>query len=127
MEQYLIDSNIISGFFSNSYSLPAMRLIASAIDRVPIISVITQIEALSWVNKDKSKETILKSFVADAIIVQLNSEIVEICIKLRRSKKIKTPDAIIAATAIANSYTLISTDKDFYGIPNLKLINPKEL
>jgi predicted nucleic acid-binding protein len=40
---------------------------------------------------------------------------------IRRDKKVKTPDAIIAATAIANDYTLISNnDKDFKSIQGLK-------
>jgi predicted nucleic acid-binding protein len=47
------------------------------------------------------------------------------CVKIRRDKKIKPPDAIIAATAIANDYTLISNnDKDFKVIKGLKYINP---
>jgi len=39
----------------------------------------------------------------------------------------KTPDAIIAATAIVLQYTLISSDNDFKSIPGLKVLNPKEL
>jgi predicted nucleic acid-binding protein len=46
-------------------------------------------------------------------------------VNIRRNKKIKTPDAIIAATALAFDYTLISNnDKDFSDIKGLKYINP---
>jgi predicted nucleic acid-binding protein len=45
---------------------------------------------------------------------------------LRRKHKIKTPDAIIAATAIANKYILITSNKsDFSNIKNLKIIAPE--
>jgi len=44
-----------------------------------------------------------------------------VCVALRRSKKIKTPDAIIAATAIALDLTLISSDNVFENIDGLKL------
>jgi predicted nucleic acid-binding protein len=55
-------------------------------------------------------------------------EIVNICVKIRKGKKIKTPDAIIAATALANGFTLVTdNEKDFEGIPKLKIINPKKL
>ncbi|HAH54244.1 MAG TPA: hypothetical protein DCM02_02880 [Flavobacterium sp.] len=47
--------------------------------------------------------------------------------KIRRSKKIRTPDAIIAATAIVHNLTLITNDNDFNGIQKLKTINPFSL
>jgi predicted nucleic acid-binding protein len=49
------------------------------------------------------------------------------CVKIRRNKKIKTPDAIIAATAIVHNLTLITSDTDFNNIENLHLINPDEM
>ena len=124
MEKYLIDSNIISGYFSAVYSSEGMKLIANVIDDIPKISVITKIEALSWISADKKKEDIVRAFVAASTIIQLSNEIAEESIKLRRSRKIKTPDAIIAASAIFHNYTLISSDEIFQRIPNLKLINP---
>jgi hypothetical protein len=63
MGQYLIDNNVISHYFSALYSETAMEFVAEIIDNTPIISVITQIEAMSWVNSDKSKENFLKEFV----------------------------------------------------------------
>jgi hypothetical protein len=53
-----------------------MNFMAEVVDQIPIISVITQIEALSWVNYDKTKEQVLKNFVHDAIILSLTPEIV---------------------------------------------------
>jgi len=47
-----------------------------------------------------------------------------VCVEIRRTRKIKTPDAIIAATAIVNDFTLLTSDSDFDHIPNLKVINP---
>jgi predicted nucleic acid-binding protein len=101
-----------------------MKFVANILDNTPNISVITQIEILSWVQSDKQKENILKDFILDSNVYLLNSEIVDECIKIRRSKKIKTPDAIIAATAIITGSILLTNDKDFIGIQNLKVINP---
>ncbi|MDR0581942.1 MAG: hypothetical protein LBG31_03145 [Prevotellaceae bacterium] len=42
--------------------------------------------------------------------------------------KIKLPDAIIAATALANNMVLLTNnEKDFSRIPGLQIINPKAL
>lgn len=127
MGKYLIDNNVISNYFAGKFSKKTMIFIAEIIDETPNISVITQIESLSWVNSDKNKEGIIKEFIDDCTIFNLNSEITTQTIKIRRSRKIKTPDAIIAATAIVNNFTLITNDSDFENIQNLKTLNPFSL
>lgn len=127
MEQYLIDNNVISSFFSRSFSNKAMEFVGDVIDQGPNISIITEIEALSWISPDKHKETIIKAFIKDANILPLTADVATQCVKIRRSKKVKTPDAIIAATAIVYNLTLITSDKDFNNIEELKTIDPKGL
>jgi len=127
MGQYLIDNNSISDFLSGNLSEKGMQFLAEVIDQTPIISVITEIEALCWVNRDQSKEQVVKDFVCDSYILNISSDVVTLCVKIRRNRKIKTPDAIIAATAIAHNLTLITSDNDFSGIDQLKLINPRLL
>jgi predicted nucleic acid-binding protein len=123
MEQYLIDNNLISNFFSGNYTEKGMDFIAGVIDQTPIISIITEIEALSWIN---SKEDIIKSFVQDANVLTITSSVVAECVNIRRTKKIKTPDAIIASIAIVNNLILISSDNDFKNIEGLRLIDPSQ-
>ena len=53
--------------------------------------------------------------------------IVDKCIEIRRNCRIKTPDAIIAATAMIYDFTLLTSDFDFKRIPNLQLLNPFDL
>jgi hypothetical protein len=55
MGQYLIDNNAISNFFSGLFTEKGMNFMAEVIDQTPTISVITEIEALSWINPDKIK------------------------------------------------------------------------
>ena len=95
----------------------------SVIDAVPNLSVITQIELLCW--KTAVKEQRVKDFITDSDVLDITPDVIMHCVNIRRDKKVKTPDAIIAATAIANDYTLISNnDKDFKDINGLKYINP---
>lgn len=127
MGQYLIDNNAISNYFSVLFTEKGMSFMAEVFDQTPIISVITEIEALSWINPDKSKEQIVKAFVQDATILALTPEVVTQSISIRRSKKIKTPDAIMAATAIVHNLTLITSDSDFKNIDHLQVIDPLSL
>jgi len=72
----------------------------------------------------EAKEKV-KDFIADSLVLEITPVVITQCVDIRRNRKIKTPDAIIAATAIANDYTLISNnDKDFKGIKGLRYINP---
>jgi len=122
--KYLIDSNIISSYFAEVLQETSMQFMANVIDKTPNLSVITEIEALSWVNLNKTKEVVLRAFIAGANVLYLTPRIVNECVKLRRSRKIKTPDAIIAATAITHNMVLLTSDHDFDNIPGLKVIDP---
>jgi predicted nucleic acid-binding protein len=127
MEQYLIDNNVISNYFSGLFSEKTMEFIAEVIDLIPNISVITQIEALSWRNPDIRKEMIIRDFIENANILALSPKVVAQCVLIRRGKKIKTPDAIIAATAIVHNFSLITSDADFRNIQGLSIIDPYKL
>jgi len=125
VELYLLDTNPVIDFFNQKLSFAAKNFI-SAIE--PVISVITQIELFS--NKNISKEEVkeLSDFIQIAFIYDLNQKIVEQTISLRQNFKIKTPDAIIAATAIVYNRTLITrNNSDFKNIPDLIIIDPYDL
>ena len=59
--------------------------------------------------------------------MELLTKLLQYRLKLEDQKKTKTPDAIIAATAIVNNFTLITCDNDFINITDLKLLNPNDL
>ena len=127
MEQYLIDTNVVSDYFSASFDLSGMNFMDGVMNSVPNISVITQIELLCWKTSDATSQNV-SSFVKDSVIFNIDTDIVEQRIEIRKNKKIKTPDAIIAATALTNNYTLVTNnEKDFAGIPRLKLVNPHKI
>jgi len=124
---YLIDTNVIANFTSVKFSEKAMDFLANVIDETPNISVITKIEALSWRSAIIQEEANVKSFVNYSNIIALSDMIVDECIVIRRNVRMKTPDAIIAATAIVNDFTLLTSDADFNRIPNLRILNPFDL
>ena len=113
MERYLIDTNVISDYFSASLPENGLQLMDVVMDAIPNLSVISQIELLCW-NTDAIKEQCVKDFIADSTIFGITSDVIKHCVNIRRNKKVKTPDAIIAATALAHNFTLITNnEKDF--------------
>lgn len=125
MEQkYLIDTNVLICAQMNSLPEAGMEFLAKIIDKEFTVSFITYIEFLGY--KDITQQT--EDFIALANVLEINKEIIQICINLRKSKIIKLPDAIIAATALASNLTLTTRNvSDFKNIPGLKIINPWEL
>ena len=121
---YLIDSNVIFDYLGNAFSKSQWNFLVNVINESPNISVITKIEALSWHDDSIQEETKLASFINYSNIIPLSDDIVAQCINIRRNRKMKTPDAIIAATALVYNFTLITSDSDFNKIPDIKTINP---
>lgn len=127
MEQYLIDTNVISDFLTNSLNDRGTAFISNILDTEPIISFVTQIELLSW-KADEQSENIIASFVKGCEVKGVSIEKINHCVKIRRVNKLKTPDAIIAATALAFNYIIVTNNtKDFDNIKGLKIINPYKL
>ena len=70
----------------------------------------------------------LRSFINDALVIELGQSIKIRTADIRRAHHIKLPDAIIAATAIVYGLTIISRNVgDFKKIDGLVCINPWDL
>jgi predicted nucleic acid-binding protein len=127
MEHYLIDTNVVSDYFSASLPTRGLQFMDFVIDEIPNISIISQIELLCW-KTDAVKEQQVKDFITDSAVFNITYNVIAHCVSIRRNQKIKTPDAIIAATAIAHGYTLITNnEKDFANIAGLQIINPYKI
>jgi predicted nucleic acid-binding protein len=92
------------------------------LDGTVIISVISEIELLGWYKLNKEEKQKLRSLLDDCIIFELTAEIRKLAIEIRQQKKIKTPDAIIAATAMYLQIPIVSSDKGFKNISGIELI-----
>ena len=124
-KNFLIDTNIGIYLLNGSLNVNGLIYIEPIINANYHLSVVTKIEMLGFEFKELQDFTDTKNFVEDGIIILLDNEIVEKTIEIRRTYKIKLPDALIAATAIVFNMTLLSrNDKDFTQIPELKYINP---
>lgn len=73
-------------------------------------------------NLSKLQKEIFKEILLNCVVYSMNEAIKDKCIFLRNNYKIKTPDAIIAATALVFDLPLLTSDADFKKINELKLI-----
>jgi len=121
---YLLDSNVIIGYLAGRIPSSGMDIVSAIVDQIPHISVISQIEVLQY-NDTPENEVILNSFINNSVIHSLSPTVVQRTIELCKHSKIKLPDAIIAATALTESFILVTRNiDDFKRISNLELLNP---
>ena len=113
---FVVDTNILI------YLHEANPIVSPYLNYSWSCSVITEIELLGALNLSDFDKSKLKELIADCIIIPFSDNIKDITINIRQNKKIKVPDAIIAATAIYFDLPLLSADKDFEDIPSLKFV-----
>ena len=121
---YLIDSNAVIDYLGNKLPLSGMAFMDGVIDDIPTVSVITKIEILGF-NAPDEHYALLTDFMNDATVLDLTADVVDKTIALRKTRKTKLPDAIIAATAMTYKLVLISRNiDDFTNIIGLQVVNP---
>ena len=117
----LIDTNIIIYFLKDELPVNSYEFFDDSF----AVSIVTKIEFLGWRGFDNKTYNEAKDFLENVRIIQLDDDIVEKTIQIKRKFKIKTPDAIIAATCLVENRSLITrNNKDFERISDLKTINP---
>jgi predicted nucleic acid-binding protein len=113
----LVDSNIVV-YFLFGYKNVQKFFISSR----PALSFISELEVLSSANFTDNDFDNAKNLLTKHEIIGYLPELRDIIIDIRSQKKLKLPDAIIAATAIYLNVPLVSADKGFKNIEGLDLI-----
>ena len=72
------------------------------------ISVITYMEALGYAFESDKEESIINSLCENLNVISLDDQIIQKVIEIRKTNRIKLPDAIIYATAFVHNLTLIT-------------------
>ncbi|GMO66025.1 MAG: hypothetical protein Ta2A_13970 [Treponemataceae bacterium] len=123
-ERTVFDTNTILGFLRKYPGYPDLKLMYPASDL--FISEITEIELLSYWDIAPEEESSIKCLLSDVVIIPLTPEIKQETIRFRKSAKCKTPDSIIAATAILLNATLITHDVKLSKVvfPQFKAVTP---
>jgi toxin FitB len=70
----------------------------------------------------------MNNFVSRVQILQLDNVIADRTILIRQTHRLKLPDAVIAATCLENSLTVIARNQsDFGKISGLPIIDPYQI
>jgi len=110
-DRLLLDTNIIIYYFNGIVTDNRMdKILQESFN----ISIITKIEFLSWqkLRSDKTLEQKALDFISHANVYELTNEIANKVIDIRQQYRIKTPDAIIGATALVHGFDVVTNNVD---------------
>ena len=128
---YLLDTNIAIAILINEVSVIDFVQQASR-DRIPIyFSAITVSEVFAGLKQEEQLRA--EKLFTTKRCIDVTSEIAKLAGTIRRDlrgkgRKLKTPDALIIATASVHELTLVSRDSDMSFVPDLlgiQLLNGK--
>ncbi len=108
MVKALFDTNILIDYLN---AVPEARAELERYDD-RAISIITWMEVM--VGADRDLEAATRTFLSGFDVIGLDHQIAERAVGLRRSRRIRLPDAVIWATAQAHAMLLVTRNtKDF--------------
>ncbi len=117
---YLIDTNIIIYYLEGEQA--AVSFLRTHRGKLAISSI-TWMETLSY-PFSTDEEQIVRAFLQELRLIEISSSVMELSVEIRRTKKIKLPDAIIAASAVHHDLILVTRNiKDFKGTA-VKTLDP---
>jgi predicted nucleic acid-binding protein len=109
--RFLLDTNVIIGLAQGPGAARDLLDASGATPAESAISQITRIELLSFPLLSVNEEVQLRQFIGPFAVFMLSEPVERATIDLRRSRRMKLPDAIIAATAEVHGLTLLTLDE----------------
>ena len=124
-KKYLIDTNIIIYYLNNSIPKEETEKIEFIFKNSFNISTITKIEILGWHKISREDKNKIERFIKNSNVIYIQKELEELAIRIKQEKKVATPDAIIAATAINYNLVVVTrNENDFNNIKGIEIYNP---
>lgn len=111
---FLLDTNILLYLVGNKLKTVDLP------DGEFYISFITELEVLSYPSIEAEEENNLRELLSEMPIIDIDREIKDRAIEFRKKYNLRLPDAIIAATAFVLNAALITNDKGFSSVKEIR-------
>lgn len=121
----LVDTNVVIDFQNGRLPLANSQWLIAQVDAGHgYLSVINRIELLIRPGS-AAEEAALRQFIGSCQELPLDEPVVQQTIRLRQQHRIKLPDALIAATALAYALPLLTRNVgDFRAVAGLAVLDP---
>ena len=115
--EFLLDTNAVLYVLNGDETLSDFLF-----EKKLYISVITEIELLSYKYLTAKEKQQIKDFIKEFVTINISDKVKHLTIELKRRSNMKLPDSIIAGTAMALQIPFVTSDKQFRTIGDLNLI-----
>lgn len=113
---YLLDTNFILGLLKSNPETLALINDRQIKSHQCAYSAITRMELLGFPGITSAEEFLIQQKLARLTHLAVTSSVEDIAIGLRRTRKVKLPDAIIVATALSVGVELITFDRQLQSV-----------
>jgi len=120
--KYLLDSNILIYAARPTPAYATLRQWVQHPDAA--VSALSQVEVLGFHRLEAQDELFLRLAFAALPPPAISAAVLGRAVWVRQQFRLKTPDAIIAATALEHGLTLVTADQGFANLPGLPVIDP---
>jgi hypothetical protein len=108
---FLLDTNFILGLLKATPEVRAIVEVRDLLASSCAYSAVTRMELLGYPNITPDEERLIADRLSKFTYLSISSEVENLAITLRRTRKLKLPDALIAATAIHHGLELLTLDE----------------
>ena len=115
--KYLVDTNAILYILNGDITLTEFLF-----EKELYISVITEMELLSFKDITHAERLAIDSFLNDLVMLNIDQRTKLNAISVKKASNMKLPDSIIAGTAIALKLPLVTSDRQFKTVKDLDLV-----
>jgi predicted nucleic acid-binding protein len=120
---YTLDTNAIIYYLDEEPTVVPLLEPILGQDMAIFVSVVTELELLSHPGLTEEDMAAIQQLLTSVVIFPLESRLAQLAGALRRQYHLKTPDSVVAATALLTHTTLVTRNiRDFQGIDGLSLL-----
>lgn len=108
--KYLLDTNFVLGMLKSTPDVLAMVTSAGLMAHQCAFSAVTRMELLGYPGITTNEDALIRQRLAQFTYLAISTAVEDMAIELRRSRRVKLPDALIAATALCHGLELLTMD-----------------
>lgn len=123
---YLLDTNIILGLLKLNPDTLALIEDRQIVVQQCAYSAITRMELLGYPGITSAEELLILDKLARLTYLPITAAVEDIAIRLRRTRRVKLPDAIVVASALESGAELLTFDHQLQILMAAELIGRSE-
>ncbi len=109
---FTLDTNVLIGYLNDDKKVAEQLLEWRKNNKKFLISVITEVEILSFPLLTQDEIATIQRFLQEFTIISLDTQLARMAAEIRRQYKIQLGDSVIIATAKLTNSILVSLNKD---------------